>query len=76
VESRDRCDEPRLDGADRGFHRRREAAPLAAASRRAVAALLLALGLGVAFAPGDVPGFDEPDGGMHDMDGGSMQMTP
>lgn len=32
-------------------------------ARRAVAVLLLALGLGVAFAPADVPGFAEPDGG-------------
>ena len=49
------------------------------AARRTVAVLFLALGLGVAFAPADVPGFTEPDGGMrgtvsgHD---GSMQMTP
>jgi predicted metal-binding membrane protein len=50
--------------------------PWPVAARRAVAVLLLALGLGVAFAPGDVPGFTEPDGGMQDMNGGSMQMTP
>jgi hypothetical protein len=39
--------------------------------------LMLALGLGVAFVPADVPGFAEPDGGMHDRDSGhgaGMQM--
>jgi predicted metal-binding membrane protein len=50
--------------------------PWPVAARRAVAVLLLALGLGVAFVPGDVPGFTEPDGGTNGMDGGSMQMTP
>ena len=35
------------------------------AARRAVAVLLLALGLGVAFAPAEVPGFAEPEGTMH-----------
>jgi predicted metal-binding membrane protein len=50
--------------------------PWPVAARRAVAVLLLALGLGVAFAPGDVPGFSEPDGGMSGMDDGSMQMSP
>ena len=39
--------------------------PWPTAARRAVAVLLLALGLGVAFAPADVPGFAEPDSGMH-----------
>jgi hypothetical protein len=32
------------------------------AARRAVAVLLVVLGLGVAFVPGGVPGFVEPDG--------------
>jgi hypothetical protein len=51
--------------------------PWPAAARRSVAALLLVLGLGVAFVPADVPGFAEPDGGMHDANGGhGMQMTP
>ena len=53
--------------------------PWPAAARRSVAVLLLALGLGVAFVPADVPGFAEPDGGTHDMHGGhgaGMQMTP
>ena len=40
--------------------------PRPGAARRAVAVLLLALGLGVALAPGAVPGFAEPDGGMQD----------
>ena len=43
--------------------------PWPAAARRTVAVLLIALGLGVAFAPADVPGFTTPDGAMHD--GGS-----
>jgi hypothetical protein len=30
--------------------------------------LLLALGLGVALVPNDVPGFAPPDGAMHDGD--------
>src|SRR4051794_20054249 len=38
--------------------------PWPAAARRATAVLLLALGLGVAFVPSDVPGFDEPSGSM------------
>ena len=48
--------------------------PWAAAARRTVAVLLLALGLGVAFAPAAVPGLTEPvDGsGGH---GARMQMT-
>jgi predicted metal-binding membrane protein len=53
--------------------------PWPAAARRVVAVLLLALGLGVAVVPSDVPGFAEPDGGMHHSAGGhgdSMQMTP
>jgi predicted metal-binding membrane protein len=53
--------------------------PWPAAARRIVAVLLLALGLGVAFVPGDVPGFSQPNGAMHGMDGGrggGMQMTP
>ena len=52
--------------------------PWPAAARRTVAVLLLALGLGVAFVPADVPGFAEPDGGMHEPGGGGhgagMQM--
>ena len=35
-----------------------------------------ALGLGVAFFPGDVPGFAEPEGGMHGGGGESMRMMP
>jgi predicted metal-binding membrane protein len=52
--------------------------PWPVAARRAVAVLLLALGLGVALFPSDVPGFAEPDGGMHHSGGGhdSMQMMP
>jgi predicted metal-binding membrane protein len=46
--------------------------PWPATARFAVAAALLALGLGVAFFPSDVPGFDKPGGAMHD--GGSMKM--
>lgn len=48
--------------------------PWSAAARRTVAVLLVALGLGVAFAPASVPGFTEPaDGtGGH---GAGMQMT-
>ena len=42
--------------------------PWPAAARRTVAVLLLALGLGVALVPANVPGFAEPDGGMHDGD--------
>jgi 4-diphosphocytidyl-2-C-methyl-D-erythritol kinase len=49
--------------------------PRPAAARGAVAAVLLALGLGVALAPADVPGFAEPDGGMHG-GGGGMRMMP
>jgi predicted metal-binding membrane protein len=52
--------------------------PWPAVARRTVAVLLLALGIGVAFFPSDVPGFSEPDGGMH-RDGGhgaEMQMMP
>jgi predicted metal-binding membrane protein len=52
--------------------------PWPAAARRTVAVLLLALGLGVAFVPADVPGFVEPGGGaMHDgggRGGADMQM--
>jgi predicted metal-binding membrane protein len=47
--------------------------PWPSAARVAVAVVLLALGLGVAFFPADVPGFHEPDGGMHG-GGGSMKM--
>jgi len=39
------------------------------AARRAVAVLLVVLGLGVTFAPGGVPGFVEPD-----TPGAGMQM--
>ena len=51
--------------------------PWPAAARRTVAVLLLLLGLGVAIAPGDVPGFAEPAAGMPDGGGGhgdGMQM--
>ncbi len=40
--------------------------PWPAAARRAVAVMLLVLGLGVAFFPADVPGFAEPGSAMHD----------
>jgi predicted metal-binding membrane protein len=48
-------------------------------ANRGIAVLLLALGLGVAFAPSDVPGLTEPDSAqatkaMQSMDG--MQMAP
>jgi predicted metal-binding membrane protein len=43
-------------------------------ARRAVAVLLLALGLGVAFAPSDVPGFSEPGGAMHEGGGHGESM--
>jgi predicted metal-binding membrane protein len=46
-------------------------------ARRGVAVLLLALGLGVAFVPSDVPGFSEPPGMMGDGSSGSgMEMMP
>jgi predicted metal-binding membrane protein len=48
--------------------------PWPAAARRTVAVLLLALGLGVAFAPAEVPGFAEPHGGMHEGGGHGEQM--
>jgi predicted metal-binding membrane protein len=47
--------------------------PWPAVARRTVAVLLLALGLGVALVPGDVPGFATPDAAMHD--GGSHHST-
>jgi predicted metal-binding membrane protein len=52
--------------------------PWPTAVRRVVAVSLLALGLGVALFPADVPGFAEPDGGMHGSGdhGGSMEMMP
>ena len=52
--------------------------PWPTGARIAVAVLLLVLGLGVAFAPADVPGFAEPDSGMHGgpAGGGTMQMMP
>jgi predicted metal-binding membrane protein len=55
--------------------------PWPTAARRVIAVALVALGLGVALFPADVPGFAEPDGGMHGggMDGGHgqpMQMMP
>lgn len=51
--------------------------PWPTAARGAVALSLLALGLGVAFFPADVPGFAEPaGGGMHGGDRDSMQMMP
>jgi predicted metal-binding membrane protein len=51
--------------------------PRPAAARRTVALLLVALGLGVAVVPGDVPGFAPPDDAMHDgggPGGSGMQM--
>jgi predicted metal-binding membrane protein len=50
--------------------------PWPVATRRTVAVLLLALGLGVAFVPADVPGFATPDDAMHGSgsDHGAMQM--
>jgi predicted metal-binding membrane protein len=51
--------------------------PWPTAARRGVAVLLLALGLGVASVPSDVPGFSEPRGMMGDGSPGSgMQMMP
>ena len=51
--------------------------PWPTAARRGVAVLLLALGLGVAFVPSDVPGFSEPRGMMDDGSSGSgMEMMP
>jgi len=51
--------------------------PWPTAARRGVAVLLLALGLGVASVPSDVPGFTEPGGTMGNGGGGSgMQMMP
>jgi predicted metal-binding membrane protein len=49
--------------------------PWPVAARRSVAVLLLALGLGVAAAPGSVPGFAVPEGGGHGHDSG-MHMMP
>ena len=46
--------------------------PWPTAVRRTVALSLLVLGLGVASFPAEVPGFAEPDGGMH---GGSVHGT-
>ncbi|HVE68672.1 MAG TPA: DUF2182 domain-containing protein [Solirubrobacteraceae bacterium] len=48
--------------------------PWPVAARRTVAGLLLALGLGVALVPGDVPGFTEPHGEMHE--GGGHSPAP
>jgi predicted metal-binding membrane protein len=51
--------------------------PWPVAARRVVALLLLLLGLGVGFVPAEVPGFTEPDSGMHDRGSGhgnGMQM--
>jgi predicted metal-binding membrane protein len=53
--------------------------PWPRAARTTVALLLLALGLGVALVPADVPGFAEPTGGAHEMDGSHgdhMPMAP
>jgi len=51
--------------------------PWPSAARGAVALSLLALGLGVAFFPADVPGLAEPaGGGMHGGDGDSMPESP
>ena len=70
-----RRDEPRLDGADRGASSpARSCCPGRPRPGRAVAVLLLVLGLGVAFAPADVPGFAEPNGGMHGGPGGAEPM--
>ena len=44
------------------------------AARRSVAVLLVVLGLGVALAPGDVPGFTEPAGSMSEGHEGPMKM--
>ena len=49
------------------------------AARRTVAVVLLALGLGVALVPGDVPGFSTPNTAMHDGGGphdAGMQKMP
>jgi len=51
--------------------------PRPAVARRALAVMLLALGLGVAFVPAHVPGFNAPDGGAPDRgngDGPGMEM--
>ena len=49
--------------------------PWPTAARYTVAVLLLALGIGVAFFPSDVPGFSEPSGEMHNEmpPGGGME---
>ncbi len=50
--------------------------PWPTAARLAVALSLFVLGLAVALVPADVPGFAEPDGGMHGGGSGeAMQMT-
>lgn len=52
--------------------------PRPIAARRTVAVLLLALGLGIAFFPADVPGFNEPAGAMSEGGmghGGAMGMA-
>jgi predicted metal-binding membrane protein len=62
-----------------GFIAGEKLLPWPAAARRAVAVVLLALGIGVAFAPADVPGFAEPGGGTHHTHGGdapAMQTMP
>ena len=48
--------------------------PWPTGTRTAVAVLLLALALGVAVVPADVPGFAEPDGGMHGPGGQGQPM--
>ena len=51
--------------------------PRPAVARSALAVMLLALGLGVAFVPAHVPGFNAPDGGAPDRgngDGPGMEM--
>jgi predicted metal-binding membrane protein len=48
--------------------------PWAAVARRGVAVLLLALGLGVALFPAEVPGFAEPGESHHDRGGEHMRM--
>jgi predicted metal-binding membrane protein len=61
-----------------GFIAAEKLLPWPSAARLGVAAALLVLGLGVAFAPGDVPGFAEPGGamGMGGGHGDSMEMMP
>jgi hypothetical protein len=55
--------------------------PFKAVANRGIAALLVVLGLGVAFSPGQVPGLTLPDseqarGAMMHMNGGTMKGDP